>query len=305
MRRLFILLLLASVLTAADGNGGGYAGAFSRYATDARSAALAGATVADINSGNLTFANPASLVFVTKLDLGLSYMSLPLDRSIQSGTLAFRLPPTAAAAVSFVGAGDDNIVGRNSIGQETEIFTYYEYLLSLSFANKIGKYLSMGFNANLLNIALAGESSSGFSLDFGMLLYHPRGYAVGFNASNISGSYAWRIGNSDDERSYTEYLPKIISIGARLPLLHFAFLGQFDIFMPDEGEISYIPRLAVEDVLNDRYFLRLGAQGREYSLGGGLAFTMKEVSDSRVDYSLTLNNRREGFGHLFTWVFKF
>lgn len=300
-----VLLIFASALTAGEGNRGGYAGAFSRYATNARSAALAGAMVADINSGSLTFENPASLVYVNKLELGLSYMGLPLDRSIQSGTLAFKLPPTAAAAVSFVGAGDDNIVGRNSIGQVTEIVTYYEYLLSLSFANKIGKYLSMGFNANLLNITLAGESSTGFSLDFGMLLYHPGGYAIGFNARNISGSYAWRIGEGEEERSYTEYLPKIVSIGVRLPILHFVFLGQFDIFMPDEGEISYVPRLAVEDVLNDRYFLRLGAKGREFSLGGGLVFTMKNANDSRVDYSLALNNRHEGFGHLFTWVFKF
>ncbi len=293
------------MLYAGEGNRGGYAGVFSRYITNARSAALAGATVADINSGNMTSSNPASLVYITKLELGLSYMNLSLDRSIQSGTLAFKLPPSAAAAVSFVGVGDDNIVGRNSIGEVTETYTYYEYLLSLSFANKIGKYFSMGFNANLLNIALAGESSTGFSIDFGMLLYHPKGYALGINAHSITGSYAWRISDGNDERSYTEYLPKIVSIGARLPILHFAFLGQFDIFIPDVGEISYIPRLAVEDVLNDNYFLRIGAKGSEISLGGGLAFTMNKVNDSRVDYSITLNNKHEGFGHLFTWVFKF
>ena len=78
MKRTLGILIVLTLLRAEGPAIGGYAVAFSQIGSNARSAALAGALVADINSGFLAFTNPASLVHVQGRELGLSLMTLPL-----------------------------------------------------------------------------------------------------------------------------------------------------------------------------------------------------------------------------------
>ena len=90
MRPVPALLIMVTGLWAGGPATGGYPGAFARVGYDARSMALACALLADINSGFLALTNPASTVHVQKRELGLSYLSLPLDRHLQSPSPAVR-----------------------------------------------------------------------------------------------------------------------------------------------------------------------------------------------------------------------
>ncbi len=311
MRRFLVLCMAVSSLFGEGPAVGGYTGAFIRLGSDARSMALAGALVADINSGFLALTNPASLVFVQRREVGLSYMSLPLDRSLQGLGLALGLPPTAAAGVSYLRAGDDNIQGRNSIGQTTGQLTYNENMAVLSFANRLRANLSMGLNAKLLFINLAEESSWGFALDLGLLYSRPSGFHLAFNAQNVTGSYSWKVAASPGERIYQDYLPLIIQTGVRLPWRHFTFFLQGDAVAPKikegnrvfYGRVVPVFRVAIEDLLRDQYFLRIGFENTTFTMGLGLRYTIRHQYDGRVDYSLSLGKAAEGMGHLFTWVF--
>ena len=167
MRLIPVLLMAVSVLWGGGPATGGYAGAFARIGGDARNVALAGALVADVNSGHLALTNPASLVYVQRREVGLSYTALPLDRSLQGLSLALSLPPMAAAGISYQRAGDDNIQGRNNIGEATEVLTYNENMLVLSFANRLSPAISLGLSAKVLWVNLAEEGSRGFGLDGG------------------------------------------------------------------------------------------------------------------------------------------
>ncbi len=311
MRLILTILLVSFPLWAASPTTGGYAGAFARIGINARSAALAGALVADINSGHQAYANPAGLVYIEQRDLGLSYVSLPLDRSQQELSIAMGLPPSAGVGIGYLRAGDDNIQGRNNIGERTEILTYSEHMVTLSFANRLSSAISLGLNAKLLFINLGDESSRGFGVDLGLLYHGPSGFNLALKLKDITGAYSWKAAAYLGERLYQDYLPITISSGARLPWRHFTFFGQTDIIVPrtkENGDLVYesvIPifRLAVEDLLADRYFIRCGLENTTLCLGLGLRYSVRRSYDSRVDYSVSLGKGTEGLGHLFSWVF--
>ncbi|MFB0515627.1 MAG: hypothetical protein ACETWG_03375 [Candidatus Neomarinimicrobiota bacterium] len=290
---------------------GGYAGAFARVGSDARSVALAGALVAEVNSGYLALTNPASLVYVQRREVGLSYMTLPLDRSVQSLSLAVGLPPTAAVGLSYQRAGDDNIQGRNSIGQTTEMLAYGENMVVLSFANRLNPTISVGLNAKLLFIDLADEGSTGFALDLGLFYHRPGGFNLALKMQNVTGTYSWEVAASQGKRKYMDHLPLIVSVGTRLPWRHFTFFGQTEVMVPKikegkrvgYGSLVPVSRFAVEDLLAERYFIRGGLEQTTPTLGAGLRYSIRQRFDSRVDYSLSFGKSSEGMGHLFTWIF--
>ncbi len=303
MRAAPALLIVISGLWAGGPATGGIPGAFARVGYDARSMALAGALLADINSGFLALTNPASTVHVQKRELGLSYLSLPLDRNLQSLSLAFRLPPTAAAGISYLRAGDDNIQGRNSIGEGTGRLAYAEQMAILTFANLLGSAFSMGLNFKLLWIDLEEEGAKGFGIDFGLLYHTPGGFNLALSIQNITGAYAWKVSTSEGENIYDEQFPRIISIGIRAPWRHFTFFGQTDAVIPAQGSAITVTRLAIEDRVGERYFLRLGLEHTTLTMGVGLRYAVRQPLDSGVDYSLSMGKNGEGLGHIFTWRF--
>lgn len=303
MRAVSALLIMVTGLWAGGPATGGYPGAFARVGYDARSMALAGALVADINSGYLALTNPASTVHVQKRELGLSYLSLPLDRNLQSLSLAFHLPPTAAAGISYLRAGDDHIQGRNSVGERTERLAYAEQMAILTFANRLGPTFSMGISFKRLWIDLDEEGAKGFGIDFGMLYHTPGGFNLALSIQNVTGAYAWKVPTSEGENVYDEQLPRIIGIGARAPWRHFTFFGQTDLVMPAQESVIVVTRLAMEDRLGERYFLRLGLEHTTLTMGVGMRYAVRRPLDSGVDYSLSLGKNGEGLGHIFTWRF--
>ena len=83
MKYSILILLFVSTILFAD-YGGGYAGSEFRYASNARDLALAGANSADGSDGYFQFSNPAQLPQLKSIGISSSFMSLPLDRTIQT-----------------------------------------------------------------------------------------------------------------------------------------------------------------------------------------------------------------------------
>ncbi|MFC1481871.1 hypothetical protein ACFL6E_06480 [Candidatus Neomarinimicrobiota bacterium] len=311
MRNLLIIAVIGGVVCASASTSGGYAGAFARIGLDARQYALAGAVVADINTGYLANGNPASAVFVERLEFGFSHMALPLDRSLQSLSIGFHLPPQAAVSLSYLAAGDDNIQGRNSLGQRTELLEYKDQQVMLSFANQVTDRISVGINAKLLLTQVGPENARGFAIDAGLLYHTPKGFNVGCKIENLTGSESWSVALDRGENVYQDYLPLIFSIGTRVPWWHFAFLVQLDAFIPRIEQDSkmalgtLVPQyhIAVEETIANRVFARIGLDNQIPTLGAGIQYSVFSANDSRFDYGLSLGTAGEGFGHLFTWVF--
>ncbi|MCK4578472.1 MAG: PorV/PorQ family protein [Candidatus Marinimicrobia bacterium] len=316
MRNISLLAIILLTLNGQAKASSGYAGAYTTIGSDARSVALAGATVADINSGYLAYTNPASLAYVDRLEVGLSHIALPLDRSLQSASIATRLPPTAAVSLSYIRAGDDKIQGRNSVGQPTGELTYADQMISLTFANQLTGTISMGMNANLLLISLADENAKGFAIDFGFLYHRPSGLNVAVRVRNLTGAYSWKVAAADKERGYKDYLPLVISAGTRLPWRQFVLFAATNLAYPRVEVSTGAARigaaladpiatvhLALETEIDGRFYLRGGLNQNTPTIGVGLQYTIRKHKDSRVDYSFHPGVNREGFGHLFSWIF--
>ncbi|MFQ6611435.1 MAG: hypothetical protein ACE5D7_11670, partial [Fidelibacterota bacterium] len=136
--------------------GGGYAGAGYRYGSDARGISLGNAMVAEMNRGFHQFGNPALLIFTSKKEGGLSFMSMSLDRSIQAAVINFELPPGAAAGLAFFRTATRNIQGRDLMGFPTETFSASDKLAMLSFTRSFTKRFSTGLSLKAVFSSLPG-----------------------------------------------------------------------------------------------------------------------------------------------------
>ena len=135
-----IIIILSIGFLSAD-YGGGYAGSGFRYGTNAREFSLAGALVADKTPGFYAFSNPALLQFARSSQIGFSLQSMSLDRYIQTFSYVKNLPPKAGVGLAILRSGTDNIQGRNTMNQETEMFSASEIKGIISFGVALGSKL--------------------------------------------------------------------------------------------------------------------------------------------------------------------
>ena len=69
-----------------------------------------------------------------------------LDRQLLTINVSAPLPPSAAVGLAWIGAGVDNIDGRNSSGQPTSNLSTSENAYMFSFAQSMLPWLSLGLN---------------------------------------------------------------------------------------------------------------------------------------------------------------
>ena len=67
---------------------GGYAGSNFRYSSNARDMSLGGTLISEYNNGFNSFSNPALLSQAKKLEIGVSYFPMSLDRHIQTFSIS-------------------------------------------------------------------------------------------------------------------------------------------------------------------------------------------------------------------------
>ena len=101
---------------------GSFAGGFLRMGTSARAVAMGSSFTAEIDEGFAAYHNPASLVHLKESHAGFSNHFLMLDRQLMVANISVPLPPSAAIGVSWIGAGVDQIDGRNLAGEHTQLF---------------------------------------------------------------------------------------------------------------------------------------------------------------------------------------
>ena len=166
--KFFVLILLSLSILVAD-YGGGYAGSEFRYVSNARDLALAGANLADGSDGYLQFSNPAQLPQLKSIGISSSFMSLPLDRTIQTLSITKHLPPSAGVALSLYRSATSNIQGRDLMNQFTENLDVSNYMGILSFGLAPSKKVALGLNVKTYLIQFVDDhSANGISIDLGL-----------------------------------------------------------------------------------------------------------------------------------------
>ena len=164
-------------------------------------------------------------------------------------------------------------------------FNVYEVNGGLSYAQRIGSRVHVGFSLRGLHESIGPESGSGMAGDIGLLITNPvEGLMLGAAFRNVG-----RMGRLDQERVP---LPRTFRAGAaftRGPLV-----GSLDVRVPEKGERGV--NLGAEYGVGDRLFLRggyrTGSEIRDLSFGIGL-----QQRNWRIDYAYVPSDFGLGGSH--------
>ncbi|MEE2858662.1 MAG: hypothetical protein VX820_02985 [Candidatus Neomarinimicrobiota bacterium] len=323
MKKIYLIILFQFLF--AD-YGGGYAGSSFRYGTNAREFSLSGSLVADKTPGFYIFSNPALLKYVRSNELGFSYQAMALDRSIQSMCFVRPLPPSGGVGMAILRAGTRNIMGKNSMNENTQIFTSQDILGIISFGVSFSSKIALGLNikAFFSNIApeiIEKQSSSGIGIDLGLLYKLNRNIIFGGVIENLLGNYNWKITNNSDQDSYTEVLPQIMKLGISYKGLKSTtiYLQEDMVKIPTNGNINFRSRLGMEYHMLSGIKIRIGLRQVlgmisemekneklfSTSFGVGIPLKLWNSKFARMDYALDPGSVGEGLSHLFSLYVKF
>ena len=319
MRLLGILFMLNFVIA---GYGGGYAGSGFRYGSNAREFSLAGALIADKTPGFYAFSNPALLQFTRSNQVGVSFQNMSLDRSIKSFSFAKRLPPNAGVGLALLQSGTDNIQGKNSMNQDTELFSSSEIEGIISFGVGLGSKFALGINIKALFTTIYEDyKGNGISGDIGFIYKFNRHLFIGGIIKNLNASYNWKVIIGEDERSYEENFPLEYSMGlAYSGIKGVSLFIQEDIMVTPNDDVNYRTRIGSEYKLKNKIKLRGGLkQSRgavpegtkidginlKPTFGVGAPLKVWQKQYIQLDYALDLGSVGEGLSHLFSFSLKF
>ncbi len=318
--RLFWILLFMNIIVA--DYGGGYAGSGFRYGSNAREFSLAGALIADKTPGFYAFSNPALLQFTRSNQVGVSFQNMSLDRSIKSFSFAKRLPPNAGVGLALLQSGTDNIQGKNSMNQDTELFSSSEIEGIISFGVGLSSKFALGINIKALFTTIYEDyKGNGISGDIGFIYKFNRHLFIGGIIKNLNASYNWKVIIGEDERSYEENFPLEYSMGlAYSGIKGVSLFIQEDIMVTPNDDVNYRTRIGSEYKLKNKIKLRGGLkQSRgavpegtkidginlKPTFGVGAPLKVWQKQYIQLDYALDLGSVGEGLSHLFSFSLKF
>ena len=306
---LWLILLLIFSLVSAD-NIGGYAGGFLRIGTTARSLAMGGGLTAAIDNGFAANNNPASLAFIVKRRVTVLHHFLPMDRFFVSSSFATHLPPSAGVGLALIGAGVDNIDGRDGSGQHTKTLSTSEYAAYISFANELIPGISIGINVKVLyHTLVAGKTitGKGTGIDVGLLIHRFEKLDLGIVLQDFNAKYAWNTSKLYEEKggAYEEKFPMQIRLGFSYHPGIFEVNGDYTFFYNGDVVISQRLRAGGEYQIMKEVAIRAGIDNFLPAVGGGINYSLLKRDDTYVDYALRLGRAGEGLSHIFTYVFTF
>jgi len=290
-----------SILTAQTN--AGYAGSYLRLGLGARAIGAANTVpVGNADAYGYVY-NPAALPKVERKNLGLTYGFLPLDRVYNYAGFTMPLPPTAGIGIGWLATGVNDIQGRNSSGEKTNMYTTRQNTFLLGFANKFSKYVRAGILLKLMQNNLDEIKSNTVGLDLGVVIEPIPFIEIGLSAQNFNGKFSWDAKDVYSQgNTVVNEVPTLYRIGGR-----FHATAKIDLMTEyersDKGAVVY--RFATEWHPLDMASLRAGVSDGHFSFGGGLRYDLFQSVDTALDYAFVTGQVGEGSAHYFSWSFQF
>ncbi|MDB3868774.1 hypothetical protein N9263_01775 [Candidatus Marinimicrobia bacterium] len=299
--------------------GGGYAGSEYRYASNARDLALAGANICDGSDGYVQFSNPAQLPDLKGIDISSSFLSLSIDRSIQTLSITKSLPPSAGVGLSLYRSGTSNIQGRDLMNQFTKDLDVSNYMGVLSFGLAPSKKIALGLNLKTYLIQFVDDNSAnGIGIDLGIRLKPIDDLVIALKLENMSAEMNWKVESGDEQRQSVESFPLNLAVGCAYDFSGGAVYLSQDIMNAGGNENFYRTRIASEVFLGP-ITVQLGSyQNRgeyinepldkfNFIFTGGFGIWLKDNWNIplSLNYSFDMGRAGEGIGHMFTINFRY
>jgi len=283
--------------------------------SNANDLSLSGSNISRGTIGFYQFANPALLSMTKKMDFGVCYNRMSLDRSTQVISFNLKLPPNAGVGLSVMRSGTSNIHGKDIFNNDTNILENYDILGMISFGVSISEYISAGINikassSNLDNLfgdnneANYSISNKGIGIDVGLLIEHSN-LALAIKMENIKSSKSWNLNLYSGSNSYDENIPILYKIGTHYSI----FNDRIKFYLVGDNSLDNfsLNRFGLEiGHIKTNLKIKCGIShllGISPTLGFDYSGEMWDSFQFQLNYGVAFGSVHDGMSHIFTWTF--
>ena len=218
-----LILLLTGFTISTLAQSGGQAGSFSRMGFGPRGMAMGNALISNTSNGVYSYYNPALAAQSAGTQVDFSTAAMSFDRSLNTASGTFELPPTAGASFSIINANVSDIDGRTSSGYHTDMLSTQEYQIAAAFGQQITDHFSVGIGLKYYISDLHNDlpSATTLGLDIGMLYLFSDRLQAAAVIRDLLASYSWSSGTlyGDNSSARTDDFPKQIQFGLSYQLI--------------------------------------------------------------------------------------
>ncbi len=306
-------LMLLAAGAGAESESGGHAGAFLQLGLSARATAMGQAYFAVSDDAVSVFYNPAGAPHVLKKEVGFSHRVMDLDRKLGYFSVILPVRNEATISVGWIFAGVNGLVERNSRGEIGGDLDYSENALSLSFARRFSKYLSVGGTGRYYFSKLANVTTNTIGIDLGAYCKLEPDIGLGPSSpidmlrfglvlGNLGAKYIWTTGDywgqyGEQGDSRTDDFPMLIGGGVSVLTFDKKLLVAVDARKYSwhdlrlHGGVEYAPHEALR--------LRAGLDDFNPTFGGGVRRKL-ESFELAIDYGFSASKAGERSDHIFS-----
>jgi len=190
---------------------------FLKLDASARSAAIGGAFVSNVDDPNSIFYNPSSIQFVEPNSVSFGFLKHLLD--VNSGFASYTTKITGVGKVGFglMYTNYGNFDELDEFGNASGSFSAGDLGIVANYSSLIRENLSYGVNVKLIYSSIYNVNSVAFAGDFGLLYYDaPKQFSAGISILNV-GSQLKAYYNSKEK------LPVDVRLGMSKKLEHTPF----------------------------------------------------------------------------------
>jgi len=333
MRKIIILLLVASYMTlfAGDGSRKGTAGAEQLLIpVGARSIATSSAFVSNVTGLEALFYNPGGLDRMNGTEAMFNYMNYIADINLSYFAIGTHLD-IGSFALSFktLDFGDIPITTFDNPDGTGATYSPAFYVLGLAYSKSLTDRVSAGVNFSLINETILNTSAVGFAIDFGVQYKFQENLFLGVAVKNIGTNMEY---TGEDLKVKTDVPGSALTSGRavyeadteefQIPSyfeLSLAYRFDFDesnnllvgSTFRNNNNLEDQIRFGMEYSFQNLLYLRGGydflvensdQQIYDFSVGGGINYEMVEGISVRFDYAYRSVKDFPTDNHVFTVI---
>jgi hypothetical protein len=306
-----LFLLFWGASSAAIAQNGGSAGSFSRMGFGPRGMAMGNALISHTENGIYSYYNPALAAQSMNTQVDFSTAAMSFDRSLNTASGTFALPPTAGASFSIINANVSDIDGRTSSGYHTTMLSTHEYQIAAAFGQQIRDHFSMGVGLKYYISDLHNDlpNATTLGLDLGILYRFSDRLQAGAVIRDLLASYRWSSGSlyGDNSSALTDAFPIQLQFGLSYQLIPALLLSLEGGQIMHEGNAENNLKIGSSYQFHERMTVRGGwqindlssiQQTNHFSTGFSVHLPFDLFSPS-VDYAFVQEPNNISYMHTF------
>ncbi len=299
-----LLLVLTSFTIAQDYSGN--AGNYLQNGIDAKSIAMGNALTAGTDLNYPAYFNPAGVASVSNKKLLFTHQFLSLDRRQSVISFTTPLPPIGGISVGWIGAGVNDIDGRDLSGRHTEKLNASENAFLISFGLAPVKQLQFGGTVKIMQNQLPNVDSTivgkGVGFDFGVAYNFNDNLNFAFVIKNIRSGYQWSNKLTDDlGRVYKDKFPIQIRTGVQYRMKSMVIVGDVGSHITDNKILDFDYKIGAEYTYKNNYHFRTGFRNDRISFGVGFKYLQFDKFTSLIDFA-TVVEPVAGLTHIISYA---